>query len=191
MDNEDLPVMRQKAKTQEEIADDLAVINTEDLAKPPAPPPEDLTQSPFVKPIKPKSKKNISEKQKEHLAKAREKAKAMKEQKLTKAQEKVVEKVEINDPEEMSEKEFEKWLKNYDRFSAMMEKIQREKAEKEAKQLAKEKAIEDRLREKLEKEYAEKYSSNISKKQNVSVTYEEELEAPPPAPANPFSRYLN
>ena len=190
MDNEDLPVMRQKAKTQQEIADDLAVINTEDLAKPPAPPPEDLSQDPFVKPIKPKAKKAISEKQKEHLAKAREKARAMKEQKLTKAQEKVVEKVEMPQiaEEEMSEKEFEKWLKNYDRFSAMMEKIQREKAEKEAKERAKEKAIEDRLREKLEKEYAEKYSQPISQKQNVSISYEEDV-APPPN--NPFSRYLN
>jgi hypothetical protein len=189
MDNEDLPVMRQRAKTADEIADDLAVINTEDLAKPPAPPPEDLTQSPFVKPIKPKAKKPISEKQKEHLAKAREKARAMKEQKLTKAQEKVVEKVEMPQiaEEEMSEKEFEKWLKNYDRFSAMMEKIQREKAEKQAKELAKEKAIEDRLREKLEKEYAEKYSQPISAKSN-NVIYTEEVDCPPP---NPFSRYLN
>ena len=189
MDNEDLPVMRQRAKTQEEIADDLAVINTEDLAKPPAPPPEDLTQSPFVRPIKPKPKKNISDKQKEHLAKAREKARAMKEQKLTKAQENLVEKVEMLEvnEEEMSEKEFEKWLKNYDRFSAMMEKIQREKAEKEAKERAKEKAIEDRLREKLEKEYAEKYSKPISVKSN-HVNYTEEVDSPPP---NPFSRYLN
>jgi len=190
MDNEDLPVMRQRAKTAEEIADDLAVINTEDLAKPPAPPPEDLTQSPFVKPIKPKAKKNISEKQKEHLAKAREKARAMKEQKLTKAQEKVVEKVEMPqmNEEEMSEKEFEKWLKNYDRFSALMEKIQREKAEKEAKERAKEKAIEDRLREKLEKEYAEKYSKPISAVKSNHVNYTEQSEVPPP---NPFSRYLN
>ncbi len=83
MDNEELPVMRMKPKSQDEILDDLKIIDANELKKE-APPqiPEDLHQDPFVKPIKPtRSKKPISEKQKDHLTRARQKANAMKQAK--------------------------------------------------------------------------------------------------------------
>ncbi len=192
MDNEDLPVMRQKAKSQEEILDDLKIIDASELKKQEAaaaPPPEDLTSDPFVKPIKPtRSKKPISEKQKEHLARAREKATAMKAAKLNKTQTKIVEKVEkAPEPEEMDEKEFEKWLKNYDKFNDMMTKIKNAEEDKRRKAEAKEKAIEDRLRAKIEAEYLEKISHTNSKVDNVSQPQRQV--APPPS--DPYSSYFD
>jgi hypothetical protein len=194
MDNEDLPVMRQKAKSQDEILEDLKVIEASEIKKQEeaaAPPPEDLTQDPFVKPIKPtRSKKPISEKQKEHLARARAKATEMKQAKLNKTQTKIVEKVvePPKEPEEMDEKEFEKWLKNYDKFTDMMNKIKAAEDEKRRKQEAKEKAIEDRLRAKIEAEYAEKLSSNNLNAQNVKV---ETRPVAPPPPKDPYSSYFD
>lgn len=193
MDNEDLPVMRQKAKSQEEILDDLKIIEATELKKQEqatAPPPEDLSADPFVKPIKPtRSKKPISEKQKEHLARARQKANAMKQEKLNKTQTKLVEKVAepISAPEDMDEKEFEKWLKNYDKFNDMMTKIKRAEEDKRLKQEAKEKAIEDRLRLKIEAEYLEKLS-----KSNLKHVKEPERQvAPNPPSHDPYSSYFD
>ena len=193
MDNEDLPVMRQKAKSQDEILEDLKVIEASEIKKQDAvaaPPPEDLTQDPFVKPIKPKGKKPITEKQREHLARAREKATAMKQAKLNKSQSKIVEKVAepVSPPEDMDEKEFEKWLKNYDKFSDMMAKIKQAEEEKRAKQAAKEKAIEDRLRAKIEAEYAEKFSNNNTKAQNVKTQARPVVLPPTP---DPYSSYFD
>jgi hypothetical protein len=193
MDNEDLPVMRQKAKSQEEILDDLKIIEASEIKKQEAataPPPEDLTQDPFVKPIKPqRSKKPISEKQKEHLARARAKASEMKAAKLNKTQSKIVEKVEkAPEPEDMDEKEFEKWLKNYDKFNDMMTKIKAAEEEKRRKQEAKEKAIEDRLRAKIEKEYLEKLSHSNSKVNHVS---QQQRQVAPPPPPDPYSQYFD
>lgn len=193
MDNEELPVMRQKAKSQDEILDDLKVIEASELKKQEqasAPPPEDLTTDPFVKPIKPsRSKKPISEKQKEHLARARQKANAMKQEKLNKTQSKIVEKVAdpIAPPEDMDEKEFERWLKNYDKFNDMMNKIKQAEEEKRKKQEAKEKAIEDRLRAKIEAEYLEKLSNNNTKAKHVKPT-SDEVALPP---ADPYSSYFD
>ncbi len=195
MDNEELPVMRQKAKTQDEILDDLKVIEASEIKKQEAvtaPPPEDLSQDPFVKPIKPsRSKKPISEKQKEHLARAREKATAMKQAKLNKTQTKIVEKVTEppKEPEDMDEKEFEKWLKNYDKFNDMMTKIKNAEEEKRLKQEAKEKAIEDRLRAKIEAEYAEKLSKQNTRVNNVKTSHGDELCSPPPK--DPYSSYFD
>lgn len=192
MDNEELPVMRQKAKTQDEILDDLKVIEASEIKKQDAaaaPPPEDLTQDPFVKPIKPtRSKKPITDKQREHLARAREKANAMKQAKLNKTQTKIVEKIAEPpaDLEDMDEKEFEKWLKNYDKFSDMMTKIKQAEEEKRAKQEAKEKAIEDRLRAKIEAEYAQKISHTNTKIKNVNPPSTQV--APPP---DPYSSYFD
>ncbi len=192
MDNEDLPVMRQKAKSQDEILEDLKVIDASELKKQEAvsaPPPEDLSQDPFVKPIKPKSKKPISAKQKEHLARAREKATAMKEAKLNKTQAKIVEKVAepISPPEDMDEKEFEKWLKNYDKFTDLMNKIKQAEEEKRQKVLAKEKAIEDRLRAKIEAEYSEKFSKNNTNTQHVNPQSTPVV----PPPPDPYSSYFD
>jgi hypothetical protein len=194
MDNEDLPVMRQKAKTQDEILDDLKVIEASELKKQDAaapPPAEDLSQDPFIKPIKPtRSKRPISEKQKEHLARAREKAAAMKQAKLNKTQTKLVEKVAdpVAPPEEMDEKEFEKWLKNYDKFNDMMTKIKRAEEDKRLKQEAKEKAIEDRIRAKIEAEYLEK-SQSTSKGNHVAIETAEVAYTPPPKDA--YSHYFD
>jgi len=188
MDNEELPVMRMKPKTQDEILDDLKIIDANELKKetPPAP-VEDLHQDPFVKPIKPtRSKKPISEKQKEHLSRAREKANAMKQAKLNKSQTKIVEKVaDPKIPEDMDEKEFEKWLKNYDKFTALMEKIKHAEEEKRAKQMAKEQEIEDRLRAKIEREYSEKLSNN-NIKQNVKIET-----ATIVTPPDPYASYFD
>ncbi len=193
MDNEELPVMRQKAKTQDEILDDLKIIDASELKKQEQAVPEvqeDLSQDPFVKPIKPtRSKKPITDKQREHLARAREKATAMKQAKLNKTQTKIVEKVvePVKPPEDMDEKEFEKWLKNYDKFNDMMTKIKRAEEEKRQKQEAKEKAIEDRLRAKIEAEYAEKLSHQNTKVENVSQPQRQV--APPPS--DPYSSYFD
>lgn len=195
MDNEELPVMRQKAKTQDEILDDLQIINASELKKQEQAVPEvqeDLSQDPFVKPIKPtRSKKPITDKQREHLARAREKATAMKQAKLNKTQTKIVEKVTepVKPPEDMDEKEFEKWLKNYDKFNDMMTKIKRAEEEKRLKQEAKEKAIEDRLRAKIEAEYAEKLSNKNVKVNNVKDTPGDEVYTPPPT--DPYSSYFD
>lgn len=194
MDNEDLPVMRQKAKSQEEILDDLKIIEASEIRKQEQaqpPPPEDLTSDPFVKPIKPtRSKKPISEKQKEHLARARQKASAMKQEKLNKTQTKIVEKVAepVTEPEDMDEKEFEKWLKNYDKFNDMMTKIKQAEEEKRRRNEAKEKAIEDRLRAKIEAEYLEKISKTNTKVQNVNPPSQRQV-APPPT--DPYSSYFD
>ncbi len=193
MDNEELPVMRQKAKTQEEILDDLKIIEASEIKKQEAAAPEpqeDLSQDPFVKPIKPsRSKKPITEKQREHLARAREKATAMKQAKLNKTQTKIVEKVAepIAPPEDMDEKEFEKWLKNYDKFNEMMMKIKQAEEEKRLKQAAKEKAIEDRLRAKIEAEYSEKFSQSNTKAKHVNPPSER---VAPSLPADPYSSYF-
>lgn len=193
MDNEELPVMRQKAKTQDEILDDLQIINASELKKQEQAVPEvqeDLSQDPFVKPIKPtRSKKPITDKQREHLARAREKATAMKQAKLNKTQTKIVEKVTapVKPPEDMDEKEFEKWLKNYDKFNDMMTKIKAAEEEKRLKQEAKEKAIEDRLRAKIEAEYAEKLSNKNVK--DVKNAPSDELYTPPPT--DPYSSYFD
>lgn len=197
MDNEELPVMRVKAKSQEEIIEDLKVIESSELRKQEQatePVEEDLTQSPFIKPIKPsgRPKKQISEKQKEHLSRAREKANQMKQanvQKLNKTQSKIVEKVteEKIEPEEMNEKEFEKWLKNYDKFTDLMSKIKEEEDEKQAKIRAKEQAIEDRLRKKIEAEYIEKLSNDKYK----DVSNEQERVDNPPPPKDPYSFYFD
>jgi len=193
MDNEELPVMRQKAKTQDEILDDLQIINASELKKQEQAVPEvqeDLSQDPFVKPIKPtRSKKPITDKQREHLARAREKATAMKQAKLNKTQTKIVEKVTapVKPPEDMDEKEFEKWLKNYDKFNDMMTKIKRAEEDKRLKQEAKEKVIEDRLRAKIEAEYAEKLSNKNVK--DVKNAPSDELYTPPPV--DPYSSYFD
>jgi hypothetical protein len=193
MDNEDLPVMRQKAKSQDEILDDLKVIEASEIKKQEAvsaPPAEDLTSDPFVKPIKPsRSKKPITDKQREHLARARDKANAMKQAKLNKTQSKIVEKVAEPEaaPEEMDEKEFERWLKNYDKFNDMMNKIKQAEEEKRRKAEAKEKAIEDRLRAKIEAEYLEKFSNNNSKPKHVNPP----SSAVAPPPADPYSSYFD
>ncbi len=198
MDNEELPVMRQKAKSQEEILDDLKVIESSELKKQEQatePIQEDLRQDPFIKPIRPvKQKKAISDKQREHLSRARAKANEMKDinikgTKLNKTQSKIVEKIKEQPvpPEDMDEKEFEKWLKNYDKFSDMMNKIKKAEEEKQAKIRAKEQAIEDRLRKKIEAEYIEKFSNHNSK----DVREERARVEVPPTPKDPYSFYFD
>lgn len=164
----------------EDIKEDLAVLNDDKL--------EDLKGSPFAvepkrkvafKPPPPsepadtvgaeapapkKKKKELSEKQKAHLARMRakkaNKAQAKVEKMIEKAPE-VVNEVSAPKPQEITEEEleymeaeeFNMWLKNMDKFERLIKKQQEIKRKKEEKMKKEEEAIEARVRAKLEKEY--------------------------------------
>ena len=152
-----------------DLSEDLAVVN-EDL-----PPQEDLSGDPFqrapaFKPPPPnptvekpkKPKRQVSEKQRAHLANARKlarerKLEAKKQKELGEQKIKEVKKVEkkVNvpidsakepvhdkDPEDMSEKEFQKWLKNMDRYADMLTALNKEKRRKQEEAEKKEKEME-------------------------------------------------
>ena len=81
MDNEELPVMRVKAKSQEEIIEDLKVIESSELRKQEQatePVQEDLTQSPF------KNQSNHQEDLKNKLVKSKKNIYQEREKKQTK-----------------------------------------------------------------------------------------------------------
>ncbi len=137
-----------------------------------------------VKPTKTiKSKKPLSEKQKAHLEKMRlkriEKKKSQIEKKMEKSD--IVTKVEaksdipviqVSEEEliEMDKKEFEKWIKNMDKFERMMNAMEKEKEREMEKKLKlqqkekdKELELERRIREKIKKEDEEKQNVKYNK----------------------------
>ena len=146
-----------------------------------APVLEDLSSTPFVtepkqhdetpiqkaEPIKPK--KQISDKQRQHLESMREKARLKKLGKTIstpqappisdgKQIQKAHAKIDVTqeEVEEMNEKDFDRWMKNMDKFNQMMAKIEERKRKELEETQAKEKIIEDRMRLKLEAEYKSK-----------------------------------
>ena len=144
-------------------------------------PQEKEEEQPKTKSIK--SKKPLSEKQKAHLEKMRlkriEKKKAQIEKKMEKSD--IVTKVEaksnipviqISEEEliDMDKKEFEKWIKNMDKFERMMNAMEKEKEREMEKKLKlqqkekdKELELERRIREKIKKEDEEKQNVKYNK----------------------------
>lgn len=137
-------------------------------------------ETPPPKPIK--SKKPLSDKQKAHLEKMRLRRVEKKKAKIEKTMEKtdIVAKVEkkMEAPKQLSEeeimemdkKEFDKWLKNMDKFERMMKAMEREEQRKmeklqkieEAKK-KKEMELENRIREKIQREMKEKENVKYNK----------------------------
>jgi len=138
---------------QEALNDDLEILKG-----------EDLTESPFVtqpnipqeepeqlraEPIKPK--KQISEKQRIHLESMREKAKIKKLEKTTKKEDKIIEQAELSPEviEEMNAKEFDKWMKNMEKFNSIMMKQEEKKRIENEKEKKKEQELEKKIRAKI------------------------------------------
>ena len=146
-----------------------------------------VAEQPEVELTKPtktiKSKKPLSEKQKAHLEKMRlkriEKKKAQIEKKMEKSD--IVTKVEaksdipviqISEEEliDMDKKEFEKWIKNMDKFERMMNAMEKEKERENEKLLKiqqkekdKELALERKIREKIKREAEEQQNVKYNK----------------------------
>ena len=165
----------------EDIKEDLAVLNDdklEDLKGSPfavqpkrnvafkPPPPsvetEEESEEPQVKPKR--KKKQLSDKQKAHLARMRAKKASKAQAKVEKVIEKapeVVQEISAPQPNEITEEEleymeaeeFNMWLKNMDKFEKLIKKQQEIKRKQEEKMRKEEEAVEARVRAKLEKEY--------------------------------------
>jgi len=164
---------------------------TEPKRKPAFKPAQPVVEQPVAEPevelAKPtksiKSKKPLSEKQKAHLEKMRlkriEKKKTQIEKKMEKSD--IVTKVEaksdipviqISEEEliEMDKKDFEKWIKNMDKFERMMNAMEKEKERENEKLLKiqqkekeKELALERKIREKIKKEAEEQQNVKYNK----------------------------
>lgn len=162
---------------------------TEPKRKPAFKPAQPVAEQPvaeveLAKPTKSiKSKKPLSEKQKAHLEKMRlkriEKKKSQIEKKMEKSD--IVTKVEaksdipviqVSEEEliDMDKKEFEKWIKNMDKFERMMNAMEKEKERENEKLLKiqqkekeKELALERRIREKIKKETEEQQNVKYNK----------------------------
>ncbi len=162
---------------------------TEPKRKPAFKPAQPVVEQPepeveLAKPTKTiKSKKPLSEKQKAHLEKMRlkriEKKKSQIEKKMEKSD--IVTKVEaksdipviqVSEEEliDMDKKEFEKWIKNMDKFERMMNAIEKEKERENEKLLKiqqkekeKELALERKIREKIKRETEEQQNVKYNK----------------------------
>ena len=139
---------------QEALNDDLEILKGEDLdANPFVVEPHDPSASevvaPRAEPIKPK--KPISEKQRLHLESMREKAKLKKIGKTTKKEDKIIEQAELSPEvvEEMSVKEFNKWMVNMEKFNNIMMKQEEKKRIENEKEKKKEQEIEKKIRAKI------------------------------------------
>lgn len=182
----------------EDIKEDLAVLNDDKLEdlkaspfavepkrkvafKPPPPDAQEIEEQVQEKPKR--KKKELSEKQKAHLARMRAKKANKAQQKLEKVIEKapeVVEEVKVTQPQEVTEteleymeaEEFNTWLKNMDKFEKLLKKQQDIKRKEEEKRRKEEDAVEARVRAKLEKEYREKQGirTKIPEPENLNKT---------------------
>ena len=139
---------------------------------------EDLEPpKPKVKALKPK--KPLSEKQKAHLEKCRikklEKAKGKVEKTLQKNN--IVNKIALPQQEEktdeelmnMDNAEFERWMKNMDRFDKMLKAIKKDEERKQQEALKQEQEIENRIRKKIEMENKEKQGIRTTTEAKVPI----------------------
>ena len=182
---------------------------TEPKRKPafkPAPPIGESVEAPEEPTKSIKSKKPLSEKQKAHLEKMRLKRIEKKQAQINKKMEKtdIVSKVEkkmdipvIHTEEElvdMDKKDFDKWIKNMDKFERMMNAMERDKQREldkliklEEKEKQKELELEKKIRLKIKKEQEEQTNTKYNK-----PTYN--LSEPQPIlqqPTNDYGLYQN
>ena len=167
---------------EEALNDDLEILKGEDLTESPFVTQPNIPQEPEqlrAEPIKPK--KQISEKQRLHLESMREKAKLKKIGKTTKKEDKIIEQAELTPEvvEEMSVKEFNKWMVNMEKFNNIMMKQEEKKRIDEEKERKKEHELEQKIRAKIAAE-TEKQNKLIPQPQ---VLQQQEL--------NPFGEYSN
>ena len=126
-----------------------------------------------------KPKKPLSEKQKAHLEKCRikklEKAKGKVEKTLQKNN--IVNKIALPQQEEktdeelmnMDNAEFERWMKNMDRFDKMLKAIKKDEERKQQEALKQEQEIENRIRKKIEMENKEKQGIRTTTEAKVPI----------------------
>ena len=143
---------------------------------------QDLNDNIIKKTKSIKSKKPLSEKQKAHLEKMRLKRAEKKKEQIEKKMEKtdIVTKIDSTDKKipaleiseeellDMDKKEFEKWIKNMDKFEKMMNAMERQK-EREMEKLLK---LEERERQKeldLENKIREKIKKEQRQQQDVGI----------------------
>ena len=160
---------------------------------------------PKTKPIK--SKKPLSEKQKAHLEKMRlkrvEKKKTQIEKKMEKSD--IVTKIdktnnipviEISEEEllDMDKKEFEKWIKNMDKFEKMMNAMEKEKQREmekllklEQKEKQKELDLENKIRQKIKREQKQEQDVKYNKPTYQNISTQPILQQP----TNEYGEYSN
>lgn len=184
--------------TQEDVKEDLSIIETEDLKsdpfvrQPPIKPP-----APVAEPAKPKAKRQVSEKQKAHLANAR---KLAKERKLAKKKEEETKKQDIKEyatqipvgaesnktdvglPVTQGQPKadgFEQFLGYMDRYGDMMLTIKKEEEQKRLEAERKEKELEAKYFKKFQ-EQQQKQHQNVSldKQQNDVMEKEQPKKIP-------------
>lgn len=180
------PVQQQEPEVFTKKPTQPKVVKKSDLeVKVPEPEPEP-TQSnePQYEPEPVKPKKKISEKQRAHLAR-------MRERKLAKAQGMVPDEPADQPPPQKptayknvntsqvqpqpsfdEDKDFERWLKNMDKF----DKVVKARQEKERKRLEEEQRKEAEMEARIRKKIAEEEKQRMGVKQNV----------PPPTNSNPI-----
>ena len=162
----------QPPETDADIKSDLRIIEMEDLKQDPF----DRTAVPPAKLTKPKPKRQLSEKQKETLARGRMTLRERREQQRKNRELNKVD-VDYTDYKKMApepptkpptsaaaqvpEKEFEKWLKNMDKFHSLMEKVEAKKKKQREEE------------ERKEKELEEKYFKRFQERQTAKPTQSE------------------
>ena len=166
---------------------------------------EDIEDIPKTKSIK--SKKPLSEKQKAHLEKMRLKRAEKKKTQIEKKMEKsdIVTKIdktnnipviEISEEEllDMDKKEFEKWIKNMDKFEKMMNAMEKEKQREmekllklEEKEKQKELDLENKIRQKIKREQKEEQDVKYNKPTYQNISTQPILQQP----TNEYGEYSN
>jgi len=198
---QDLDTINGDVREEQVVADDLKgspfVVEPKRqpaLIPPPPVAEEEEVQEQTVKPIKPK--KPLSEKQKAHLARMRQRKADNKKKKIEKQLEKtdIVKEVEKKMPvpamptpdeiEEMDKQEFEVWLKYMDRFDRITKAIEKDKQRKLDAEQKKEKEIEDRIRKKMEAEYRQRSGHKAPTQQQPVPELINQAQ-------NPFGEYSN
>lgn len=173
-----------------EVKEDLEIIETEDLKSDPF-----IRQPPFKPPapepssVKPKAKRQVSEKQKAHLANARklarERKQAMKKEKEEKPKQDVTEyatplkeepKTDSGLPATQAPPPdgFEQFLGYMDKYSDMVLTMKQEEQKKREEEERKEKELE----QKYFKKFKEKQNQSLDNIQNDPVEKEQPVNAP-------------
>tara|TARA_R100000773_G_scaffold44144_1_gene44232 strand:- start:1444 stop:2049 length:606 start_codon:yes stop_codon:yes gene_type:complete len=166
-----------------EVKEDLEIIETEDLKadpfirQPPIKPPAPETPA-----SKPKAKRQVSEKQKAHLANARklarERKQAMKKEKEEKPKQDVKEEPKTDSGLPVTQAPpvdgFEQFLGYMDKYSDMMLSLKEEERKKREEEERKEKELEA----KYFKKFQEQQKQNLDKIQNDPVEKEQPVKGP-------------
>ena len=197
---QDLDTINGDVREEQVVADDLkgSPFAVEPKRQPALiPPPPEAVEEEIMETVKPiKPKKPLSEKQKAHLARMRQRKADNKKKKIEKQLEKtdIVKEVEKKMPvpamptpdeiDEMDKNEFEVWLKYMDRFDRISKAIEKDKQRKMDAEQKKEKDIEDRIRKKMEAEYQQRSGHKAPQQQQPVPELINQ-------PQNPFGEYSN